>query len=60
MFFNIKVFIEREKHINTDYSMTGWMLCVITHIGENISSKIKEKSYQLCEYCYQGLVCWTV
>ena len=21
-----------EKHINTDYSVTGWMLCVIPHI----------------------------
>ena len=23
---------EREKNINTDYDMTGWMLCVIPHI----------------------------
>ena len=23
---------KREVHINTDYSVTGWMLCVITHI----------------------------
>ena len=23
---------EREKHINIDYAVTGWMLCVIPHI----------------------------
>ena len=27
---------EKEKHINTDYSVTGWMLCVIPHIREDI------------------------
>ena len=27
---------EREKHINNDYDATGWMLCVITHIGEDV------------------------
>ena len=27
---------ETEKHINTDYAVTGWMLCVITHIRENV------------------------
>ena len=23
---------ERDKYINTDYAVNGWMLCVITHI----------------------------
>ena len=23
---------EREKYINTDYAVTGWMLCAIPHI----------------------------
>ena len=23
---------KRNKHINTDYSVTGWVLCVIPHI----------------------------
>ena len=27
---------EREKNINTDYSVTGWMLCVIPHIREDV------------------------
>ena len=27
---------EREKHTDTDYSVTGWMLCVITHIREYV------------------------
>ena len=24
-----------EEHINTDYAVTGWMLCVIPHIRED-------------------------
>ena len=24
-----------EAHINTDYAVTGWMLCVIPHIRED-------------------------
>ena len=27
---------ERKKVINADYSVTGWMLCVIPHIREDI------------------------
>ena len=27
---------KREEHINTDYAVTGWMLCVITHIREDV------------------------
>ena len=27
---------EREKHINTDYAVTGWMLFVIPNIREDI------------------------
>ena len=27
---------ERKKNINTDYAVTGWMLCVIPHIREYI------------------------
>ena len=27
---------KREGHINTDYAVTGWMLCVIPHIREDI------------------------
>ena len=26
---------KREEHINTDYDITGWMLCVIPHIRED-------------------------
>ena len=25
---------EREKHINTDYAVTGWMLCIVHQIME--------------------------
>ena len=27
---------ERDKHINTAYDVTGWMLCVINHIREDV------------------------
>ena len=27
---------KREEHINTDYAVTGWMLCVIPHISEDV------------------------
>ena len=27
--------MEREKKINTNYAVTVWMLCVITHIRED-------------------------
>ena len=26
---------KREERINTDYSVTGWMLCVIPHIRDH-------------------------
>ena len=28
---------KREVHINTNYAITGWMLCVITHICKNVN-----------------------
>ena len=31
-----KLWNKREKHINTDYAMTGWMLCVIPHIIKDV------------------------
>ena len=27
---------EREKHINTDYTVTGWMLYIILHIRDYV------------------------
>ena len=30
------MWIEREKHTSTDYAVNGWMLCVTTHIREDI------------------------
>ena len=34
---------EREKHINNDYSVTGWMLCIITHIREYVFKNAQNK-----------------
>ena len=28
--------LKREKYINTDYAVTGWMLSVIPHIREDV------------------------
>ena len=36
MFFISKLWIERQKHINTDYYVTGLLLCVIPYIRENV------------------------
>ena len=33
-----KLWIEREKYINTDYYVTCWVLCVIDHIIEDVFS----------------------
>ena len=31
-FVIFKLWNKREEHINTDYAVTGWVLCVILHI----------------------------
>ena len=36
---------ERKKHINTDYAVTGWMLCVITHIMEDVFKNAQNKHH---------------
>ena len=36
---------EREKHTDTDYSVTGWMLCVITHIREDCFKNAQNKHH---------------
>ena len=30
---------KREEHINTDYAVTGWILCVLPHIREDVFKK---------------------
>ena len=39
-----KLWIERKKHINTDYAMTGWMLCVIHQIWEDVFKNSNENN----------------
>ena len=36
---------EREEHINTDYAGTGWMLCVIPHIREDVFKNAHNKHH---------------
>ena len=35
-FFVSKLCIEINKYTNTDYAVTGWMLCEIPHIREYV------------------------
>ena len=34
---------KREEYINTDYAVTGWMLCVIPHIREDVFKNAQNK-----------------
>ena len=36
---------EREKHINTDYAVNGWILCVIPHIREDVFKNAQNKHH---------------
>ena len=36
---------EREKNINTDYAVTGWILCVIPHIREDVFKSEKNQHH---------------
>ena len=36
---------EREKHSNTDYNVTGWMLCVISHIKEDVFNNAENNNH---------------
>ena len=36
---------KREEHINTDYAVTGWMLCVIPHIREDVFKNAQNKNH---------------
>ena len=38
-----KLWNKREEHINTDYSVTGRMLCVIPHIREEVFKNAQNK-----------------
>ena len=43
---------KREEYINTDYTVNGWILCVITCIREDVFKNSQKKE------CYQNFVCW--
>ena len=36
---------KREEHINTDYAVTGWILCVIPHIREDVLKNAQNKHH---------------
>ena len=35
----------RKEHINTDYAVTGWMLCVIPHIRGDVFKNAQNKHH---------------
>ena len=39
-----KLWIEKSKLINTDYSVTDWMVCVIPQIRDNVFKRKKKNS----------------
>ena len=45
LFFVSILWNKSEEHINTDYSVTGWMLCVILHIREDFSKNRQNKHH---------------
>ena len=55
-FFISMLWIERDKYINTNFPVTAWMLCVISHIKVFVFKSKKYKSYESDKYCYRDLV----
>ena len=51
-----KLWIERQKHINTDYDMTGCMLCVIYHIREYFFNNLKGKHRNQANIVIKNLI----
>ena len=43
-FFISNLWIEREKRTNTDCTVTGWMLCIIYHIREDVFNNSNENN----------------
>ena len=39
------LWIERKKHINNSYSMTGWILCVRPHIRDDVFKNSQNKHH---------------
>ena len=40
-----KLWNKREEHINTNNAVTGWMLCVIPHIREDVFKNAQNKHH---------------
>ena len=44
-FVIFRLWNKREEHINTDYAVTSWMLCVIPHIREDVFKNAQNKHH---------------
>ena len=45
MFFVSILWNKGEGHINTDHAVTGWMLCVIPHIREDVFKNTQNNNH---------------
>ena len=36
---------KREEHVNTNYAVTGWIICVIPHIREDVFKNAQNKHH---------------
>ena len=50
--------IKERENFNTDYAMTSWMLCIITHIRENIFNIVQNK-YNIQMNIIKSLFAWS-
>ena len=49
---------ESKKHINTDYAVTDWMLCVIPRIREDVFKNAKNKHHIQVNNVIKTLFFW--
>ena len=57
-FFISNLWNKREEHINNDYAVTGWMLCVITHIREDVFKNAQNKHRIQVNNVIKTFFCW--
>ena len=53
-----KLWNEREKIINTDYAVTGWMLCAIPHIKVDIFKNQQNNHHIQLNTVINSLFAW--
>ena len=54
------MFNEGDKHINTDYTLTGWILCVLPHIGKDLLKNAQNNHQLQVNTVINIFVCWII